>query len=589
MPSALPGQQLPLPCSAVDLNPEAEVAVDFLRSIFHQAPEIALFAALALGYWVGKFRFGSFQLGGVAGSLLAAVLISQVGVTIDSGIKAVLFALFIYAVGFESGPQFFRSLGRQSVKEILMALVVAVSGLVTVVVIARVFHLDKGLAAGLAAGGLTQSAIIGTAGSAIEKLGLAPDEVQRMQANVAIGYAVTYIFGSFGAIIMCVNVLQWLTGRKIREDAIQAEQELLKGVRVYGAGESPAVPDLVGRIFRVGQAGRTVAELEASATANGGTVTVERIQRRNAMVGVDGSLALEAGDIILLVGRRAAVVALGASVGEELQGAEGMDVVMVRRDVAISNNQYLNRSVKDILDSLSQEFKHGVYAVALMRAGTPVPIAPATMVMPGDVVTLFGTPQDVQKAAQSVGPIIVPSDKTDFVFHGLGITVGLLIGLLVLRLGSIPITLGSGGGALLAGLLFGWWRSRKHTFGNMPTAASTLLRDLGLAGFVAMVGLQSGQQAVTTVMQQGLTLFLLGVVVTIVPLLIAMLFGKYVLRYDNVAVFAGSLSGARSANPAFGEILDKAGNSIPTAPFAITYALANVFLTLLGPLVIAFA
>lgn len=573
----------------MDLNPEAEVAVDFLRSIFHQAPEIALFAALALGYWVGKFRFGSFQLGGVAGSLLAAVLISQVGVTIDAGIKAVLFALFIYAVGFESGPQFFRSLGRQSVKEILMALVVAVSGLITVVVIARVFHLDKGLAAGLAAGGLTQSAIIGTAGSAIEKLGLAPDEVQRMQANVAIGYAVTYIFGSFGAIIMCVNVLQWLTGRKIREDAIQAEQELLKGVRVYGTGESPAVPDLVGRIFRVGQAGRTVAELEASATANGGTVTVERIQRRNALVGVDGSLALEAGDIILLVGRRAAVVALGASVGEELQGAEGMDVVMVRRDVAISNNEYLNRSVKDILDSLSQEFKHGVYAVALMRAGTPVPIAPATMVMPGDVVTLFGTPQDVQKAAQSVGPIIVPSDKTDFVFHGLGITVGLLIGLLVLRLGSIPITLGSGGGALLAGLLFGWWRSRKHTFGNMPTAASTLLRDLGLAGFVAMVGLQSGQQAVTTVMQQGLTLFLLGVVVTIVPLLIAMLFGKYVLRYDNVAVFAGSLSGARSANPAFGEILDKAGNSIPTAPFAITYALANVFLTLLGPLVIAFA
>lgn len=589
MPPALLRQPLPLPCTAVDLNPEAEVAVDFLRSIFHQAPEIALFAALALGYWVGKFRFGSFQLGGVAGSLLAAVLISQVGVTIDSGIKAVLFALFIYAVGFESGPQFFRSLGRQSVKEILMALVVAVSGLVTVVVIARVFHLDKGLAAGLAAGGLTQSAIIGTAGSAIEKLGLAPDEVQRMQANVAIGYAVTYIFGSFGAIIMCVNVLQWLTGRKIREDAIQAEQELLKGVRVYGTGESPAVPDLVGRIFRVGQAGRTVAELEASATANGGTVTVERIQRKNALVGVDGSLALEAGDIILLVGRRAAVVALGASVGEELQGAEGMDVVMVRRDVAISNNQYLNRSVKDILDSLSQEFKHGVYAVALMRAGTPVPIAPATMVMPGDVVTLFGTPQDVQKAAQSVGPIIVPSDKTDFVFHGLGITVGLLIGLLVLRLGSIPITLGSGGGALLAGLLFGWWRSRKHTFGNMPTAASTLLRDLGLAGFVAMVGLQSGQQAVTTVMQQGLTLFLLGVVVTIVPLLIAMLFGKYVLRYDNVAVFAGSLSGARSANPAFGEILDKAGNSIPTAPFAITYALANVFLTLLGPLVIAFA
>lgn len=410
--------------------------MDLLKSIFHQSPEAALFASLALGYWVGKFRFGSFQLGGVAGSLLAAVLISQIGIQIDSGIKAVLFALFIYAVGFESGPQFFNSLGRHSVKEIMMAVVVALSGLITVVIIARVFGLDKGLAAGLAAGGLTQSAIIGTAGSAIEKLGLSGEEVQRMQANVAIGYAVTYIFGSFGAIIMCVNVLPWITGRNIRDDAVQAEQEQLKGIRVYGVGESPAAPDLVGRIFRVAQSGKTVADLEAEGTQ--GRVTVERIQRRNALVGVDPSLVLEAGDIILLVGRRSAVVSLGKSVGDELPGAQGMDVVMVRRDVAISNSQYLNRSVKDILDSLSQDLKHGVYAEGLIRAGSPVPIAAQTMVMPGDVVTLFGTPQDVQKAAQAAGPIIVPSDKTDWVFHGFGIVVGLLIGLLVLRIGAFP-------------------------------------------------------------------------------------------------------------------------------------------------------
>lgn len=172
----------------------------------------------------------------MAGSLLAAVLISQIGIQIDSGIKAVLFALFIYAVGFESGPQFFNSLGRHSVKEIMMAVVVALSGLITVVVIARVFGLDKGLAAGLAAGGLTQSAIIGTAGSAIEKLGLSGEEVQRMQANVAIGYAVTYIFGSFGAIIMCVNVLPWITGRNIRDDAVQAEQEQAQGRAGLRAG-----------------------------------------------------------------------------------------------------------------------------------------------------------------------------------------------------------------------------------------------------------------------------------------------------------------------------------------------------------------
>ncbi len=164
-----------------------------------------------------------------------------------------------------------------------------------------------------------------------------------------------------------------------------------------------------------------------------------------------------------------------------------------------------------------------------------------------------------------------------------------MLGLAVVKIGSIPLTLGAGGGALLSGLLFGWYRSRHSTIGNMPSGASTLLRDLGLAGFVVVVGLQSGQQAVTTVLEQGLSIFFAGVLVTIIPLIITLLFGRYVLKYDNVSVFAGALSGSRSANPAFGEVLDKSGNSIPTTSFAITYALANVFLTLLGPLIVAFA
>ncbi|MCM2569316.1 aspartate-alanine antiporter, partial [Janthinobacterium sp. GK] len=208
--------------------------MEWLHELFKKSPEIALFLSLAVGYYIGKIKFGSFQLGGVAGSLLVAVLVSQVGVAIDPGVKSVLFALFIYAVGYESGPQFFNSLGRQSVREIILAVVLAVTALLTVVILARVFGLDKGLAAGVAAGGLTQSAIIGTAGDAITKLGLAADEVARLQGNVAVGYAVTYVFGSFGAIIVCVNILPKLMGRTIREDAIKAETALQAGVQVLG-------------------------------------------------------------------------------------------------------------------------------------------------------------------------------------------------------------------------------------------------------------------------------------------------------------------------------------------------------------------
>lgn len=563
--------------------------MNLLHEIFRQSPEIALFLSLAGGYAIGKIQFGKFQLGGVAGSLLVAVLISQVGVSIDNGVKSVLFALFIYAVGFESGPQFFRSLGRQSLREIAMAVVLAISGLVTVVVLARMFGLDKGLAAGIAAGGLTQSAIIGTASAAIGKLGLAADEVQRLQGNVAVGYAVTYIFGSFGAILICVNLLPKFMGRSIRDDAIKAEAAMLAGVQVYGPGQHPAAPDLVGRIYRVdAAAGRTVAEIEQTASEDS-SFTIERVKRASKLIGVQPQLRLSAGDVVLLIGRRAGVVAAAGAIGTELQSSEGMDLVVVTRDVTINSPEFTGKTVAEINETAGADLRHGIYVIGIKRADKPLPLALDTVIEAGDVVTLYGTDQDLQRAAKSIGTVIVPSDKTDFVFHGLGLVFGLLIGLIVVRIGSIPLTLGSGGGALLSGLLFGWYRSRNQAIGNMPTGASTLLRDLGLAGFVAVVGLQSGLQAVQTIATSGLSIFLIGVVVTILPLLITMLFGRYVLKYDNTAIFAGALAGSRSANPAFGEVLDKAGNSIPTTPFAITYALANVFLTLLGPLVVAFA
>ncbi|RJG06700.1 aspartate-alanine antiporter [Noviherbaspirillum cavernae] len=562
--------------------------MEWLHGIAKQSPETALFLSLAMGYWVGKFQFGKFQLGGVAGSLLVAVLISQIGVSIDPGVKSILFALFIYAVGFDSGPRFFRSLGRQSIKEIILAAVLAVTGLLTVILVAKWGHLDKGLAAGLAAGGLTQSAIIGTAGDAIAKMGLPADEVQRLQANVAIGYAVTYVFGSFGAILICANLLPRFMGRSIRDDAIKAEAELLKGAPVLGPGQQLAAPEIVGRLFRVGgSAGKTVAEVEQTSVDAG--VTIERIKRGNALVDVAPTLQLQADDIVLLVGRRAGVVRVAERLGTELQSSSGMDLIMQTRDVALKNPAYTNRTIGDIRTATAASIRHGIYVPAIKRDGAPIPMTPHTVVQSGDLVTLYGAEQDVKRVAKEIGDVVISSDKTDFVYHGFGLAVGLLIGLLVVRIGAIPLTLGAGGGALLSGLLFGWYRGRHMTIGNMPSGASQLLRDFGLAGFVAAVGLSSGLQAIETIKTSGLSIFLWGVVVTVVPLIITMLIGRYILRYDNVAVFAGALSGSRSANPAFGEVLDKAENAIPTVPFAITYALANVFLTLLGPLVVAFA
>lgn len=559
--------------------------MDWLHQIFQKSPEVALFLSLAIGYLIGQINFGKFQLGGVGGSLLAAVVISQVGVQIDNGVKSVMFAVFIYAVGYDSGPQFFNSLNRRTLREIAMAVFLAASALVTVIVCARLFGLNKGLAAGLAGGALTQSAIIGTAGDAIARLGLPAAETKALQSDVAIAYAVTYVFGSLGAIIVCVNILPKFMGQNLHDAALEAEKALAgAGTAGPGAGQTSTLPVLVGRAFRVlGGSGRTVAQIE---TAEQDMITIERIRRAGKPLEPRPDVMLEAGDIVLVVGRREVMIAAASQLGEEVGNTDGITLVMQRRQGVFTRRGMNHTTIAAVRASVDRELRHGVYIHEIRRVDRPLPVLPETELEHGDVITFFGSPQDTKRAVDAAGYELPYTNKTDFIYMGVGIVAGLLIGLVVVNVGGIPLTLGSGGGCLLAGLVFGWMRGKHPMYGVMPPAASQLLKDFGLAAFVAVVGINSGLQAVVTVKESGLTIFLLGVFVTLFPLLLTMLFGRYVLRYDNAALLAGALTGSRSANPAFGAVLDKAASGVPTVPFAITYALANVLLTLLGPLVV---
>jgi len=558
--------------------------IELIQNQLQHSPEILLFLSLALGFWIGKIQFGKFQFGGVAGSLIVAVILSLLGVQIDNGVKALLFALFIYAVGFESGPQFFKSLGIKSIKEILLALFMAISGLLTVIIVAKLFSLDKGLAAGLAAGGLTQSAIIGTASDAISRLDLPLAEIQQLQGNVAVGYAVTYIFGSLGAIIICVNILPKFMGRSIQDDALKAQSERLKDSFELTPGQELAMPQIVGRIYQIQKQANdiTISDLENLES----NITVERLKRNNKLIDITPELRIKTDDIILLVGRRNNIINIANNIGVEIQSSKGMDLIMETKEIILRNSKYNNQTLGQIKANSPDYLKHGIYILNISNNDENKELNDSTIINEGNVITVYGTKPDLERLVKEAGKVIPQDLKTDWVFHGFGLVAGLIIGLFVIKIGDIPLTLGAGGGALLSGLLFGWIKSRHQLYGNMPLASSQILKDLGLAGFVAAVGLQSGLQAIQTIKTSGLSLFLIGVVVTVVPLILSMFFARYILRYDNVAIMAGALAGSRSANPAFGEVLDKAGNSIPTVPFAITYALANVFLTLLGPLIV---
>jgi putative transport protein len=469
-----------------------------LHTIFQRSPEVALFLALASGYYIGRINFGSFQLGGVGGTLLAAVLISQAGVTIDNGVKALMLGVFIYAVGYSSGPQFFASLHRKTLREFALAAFLALSALLTVIACAKLFHLNKGLAAGLAAGALTQSAIVGTAGDAIARLGLPPTEVKFLQSEVAIAFAVTYVPGLLSAILICVNIVPRFMLEGLRDAAIKVEKAADGGMRLR-PGRSASMPGLVGRAYRAGvAAGRTIAEIEVSQRD---LITVERIRRQDRLIDPAADVVLEKDDIVLLVGMRKWVVGAAALLGEEVADAEGISVEMESRQAVFARKGMNHVTISKARNSLDRQLSRGVFILDIARAERPLPLLWETELQHGDVITFYGTPENTKRAVEAAGYDLPCSDKTDFVYMGLGLVFGLLLGLVVIYVNGFALTLGAGGGCLLMGLIFGWMRGKYPMYGAMPSAASQMLKDFGLSAFVAAVGLNSGMQALLTIRQ----------------------------------------------------------------------------------------
>ena len=397
---------------------------------------------------------------------------------------------------------------------------------------AKLFHLNKGLAAGLAGGALTQSAIIGTAGDAIARLGLPADQVKSLQSDVAIAYAVTYVFGSLGAIIVCVNILPKFMGQSLRDASIQAERELTSGAPSAAPGQLSALPEMVGRAYKIDvSAGKTVKAVE---TQHQDFLTIERIKRDGQQLDPTPDLVLKPDDVVLVVGRREAVVAFGAS-GGEVATVEDVGVVMQTRQGVFTRKGMNHTTIAAAREVVDRDMRHGVYIQGISRAGQPLPILPETQIEHGDVITFYGSPKDTKRAVDAAGYELPYSIKTDFIYMGVG---------LVLGLADRPDRHQRGRHSAHAGL--GRRLSAGRPAVRLDARQASHVRRDALGGFAAAAGfrsrgvrggggLNSGLQAVVTVKQLGITIFLLGVFVTLFPLLLTMLFGRYVLKYNNAA------------------------------------------------------
>jgi putative transport protein len=551
---------------------------------FRHYPEIAIFLTLALGYYFGKFNFRGIGLGSVTATLIAGVVIGQIGITISQPLKATVFLMFLFAVGYGVGPQFVRGVAKDGVPQALFAVLQCVFCLATLVVIAKVVGYDLGYAAGLYSGSQTISAAMGLSTDAINRLGLAADQTKRLLDSMPIAYAVSYIFGTVGSAI----VIALIGPALLRLDLVAAckdYEEKQGGSKELGGG-GLAWRRWEVRAFRVRPGGKAVGlrAVEAEALVPDARVFVLRVRHNGTVEDATADTVLHEGDVVAVAGAREVLVKVIGEEAKEVEDPELLAVPVEGVDVYVTNKAVNSKTLAELAQLPGSR---GVFLRKITRGATAVsiPILPNTQIYRGDILTLVGRTQDTTAAAKLLGVVDRPTDVADVAFIGAAISIGALIGALVLKVKGVPLTLSTAGGALIAGLVFGWLRSVRPLFGRIPSPTLWFMNSVGLNIFIAVIGISAGPGFVNGLRTQGISLFLWGAVATTVPLLLGMFVGKYIFRFHD-AILLGIVSGARTTTASLGLVCDLAHSQIPALGYTVTYAVGNTFLTIWGMVLI---
>jgi len=553
---------------------------EWFANTLRSYPEIAIFISLALGYYFGSFTYKGLGLGAVTATLIAAVIIGQLEIKITGPLKPFFFLMFLFAIGYGVGPQFVRGIAKDGVPQAIFAAVVCVFCLIAPFAAAKMAGYDIGSAVGLYAGSQTISASMGLATDAVNRLEVSPEQAKKLLDGMPVAYAVTYIFGTVGSAVILALLGPALLGIDL-EAACKRYEEKHGGAKQTG-GPGTAWHQFAMRAFRVRQDGPVVGKTAQAAEAllPDQRVFIQRVRRGDQIIDTTPETVIQAGDIVSIAGRREVLVKLAGAGAEEVDDRELLAVPVEGVDVLLTSKELDGKTLAELAASPAAR---GVFLRKITRGATAtdIPILADTQLNRGDILTLVGHTRDINAATNYIGVPDRVTDVADVAFIGAAIAIGALIGAVVYKVGSVPLTLSTSGGALIAGLFFGWLRSVRPTFGRIPSPTVWFMNSVGLNVFIAIVGISSGPGFVSGLQQLGFGLFLWGIFATTVPLILAMYVGKYIFRFDD-AIVLGACSGARTTTASLGMINDRAKSQIPGLGYTVTYAVGNTLLTIWG-------
>ena len=548
-------------------------------------PELAVFLVLGLGYWIGNIKIGTFSLGAVTGTLLMGVLVGQLGIKISPDLKAVFFLMFLFAVGYSVGPQFFRGLKSDGLPQVFFAVIICVLCLAVTWVCAKLAGFDSGTAAGLFAGSQTISAVIGVGTDTIKNLGLPDAQVKTMVNHIPVAYAVTYIFGTAGTAWILSSLGPKLLGVNLPDACWDYEKKMSGGKEMTGLSAYRVFTSRSYRLENKDLSGKTVEEVEKLFTDQ--QLVIERIHRDGKLMETEPGIVLQEGDIFVAAGLHKDLVENGEKdFGPEVEDRELLDVPVEGIDVVLTNKRIAGKTLADLAASdFVRRAAHGVFLRRVVRSGQDLPVNAGLKLNRGDRLRLVGAAKDVERIVNKVGYVDRETTMTDMVFVGFGILLGGLFGALAVRIGGVSLSFSTSGGALIAGLIFGWLRSVHPTFGRIPAPALWIMNSVGLTMFIAAVGIDSGPSFVAGFQQLGLALFFAGVVATTIPMIAGVLLGRYLFKFDP-AINLGVNAGARVTTAALGAITEAAKSQVPALGYTVPYAISNTLLIIWGIVIV---
>jgi len=547
-------------------------------------PFLLLFLTVGLAVWVGRFSVKGYGLGMVAAAIVVGVGLATwastygVKLQLDNFAKSLMYYLFMYGVGLRVGPSFFNSLKKDGLTFTILAVVCAFLGLGLVVVLSRMFELPAGAVGGVLAGSQTMSAAIGTAEMAVTQgafkvpQGSTPEAISAM---IALGYGITYIWGTVGIILICKYLPKWW-GVDARKSAKEYEEKFgvpnlddvgLSGYRPAGL-----------RAYRLENrqtAGKTIGQFRQAYPQ----YRILNVVRGGEALGASPNQVMQAGDVVALGGRLEDLTANMGLLGPEVPDAKALAIPLDQAEILVTEKAVVGKALKEFRQ---EEVAGQMQVVRMERGGVPFPVGAETELQRFDVIFVAGLKSAVEKAAAILGRVARPSTATDLLTLSVGMIVGLLIGGINVPVGDFQVGLGNAGGLLLSGIFVSSAVSRLRFFGSTPNAARNILEDLGLVTFVAIVGINAGASLLAQLTGAvALKIFLVGFIACTIPPFVTWALGFHLFKI-NPAVLMGGVAGARSHSGPCREAAKEIGSSVPWVGFPVGYAVSGVLLTVFG-------